>query len=586
MLVGGCAGPYFSRVTASAPRTRPACRWVFPAAADAAVVSQLARELLLPESICRLLAARGHVPSDTAKRFLRPRLDQLHDPVLMMELDRAVERIVRALRAGETIMVHGDYDVDGICSTTLLTRALRGMGGKVVPFIPHRLLDGYDLGSAGVNAALAAGAGVVITADCGTSAREPVRQLQSAGVDVIVTDHHLPGGELPPALALLNAKRPGCVYPDKDLAAVGVAFKLALAVARAMGANENPILGMLDLVALATIADVAPLRGENRVMTRYGLRLLKETQNIGLRALMHASGLDAKTLTAGRVGFILAPRLNAAGRLGHALRGVELLLSRDEHDANVIARELEELNRRRQGEDQRTADRAREMVATLDLEATYGIVLAEQGWHPGVIGIAASRIVEEFGRPTILISLDGEEGKGSGRSISAFDLHAALGESRDLLLRYGGHRAAAGLTIARDRVEDFASRFNDVARRWLDPDDLVPELHIDLEVRLDDVTPELEAILRHLEPCGVGNPSPVLVARQAHLAAPPQLVGRTGLKLRLARARSDFIVIGWEMGSRASELTMEQPFDIAFRLERDEWNGEFRLQGRLADFRP
>jgi single-stranded-DNA-specific exonuclease len=549
-------------------------------------VSQLARELLLPESICRLLAARGHVASDTAKRFLRPRLDQLHDPVLMMELDRAVERVIRALRGGETIMVHGDYDVDGICSTTLLTRALRGMGGKVVPFIPHRLLDGYDLGSAGVNAALAAGARVVITADCGTSAREPVRQLQSAGVDVIVTDHHLPGGELPPALAVLNAKRPGCGYPDKDLAAVGVAFKLALAVARAMGANENPILGMLDLVALATIADVAPLRGENRVMTRYGLRLLKETQNIGLRALMRASGLDAKTLTAGRVGFILAPRLNAAGRLGHALRGVELLLTRDEHEANVIARELEELNRRRQGEDQRTADRAREMVATLDLDATYGIVLAEQGWHPGVIGIAASRIVEEFGRPTILISLDGAEGKGSGRSISAFDLHAALGESRDLLLRYGGHRAAAGLTIARDRVEDFASRFNDVARQWLDPDDLVPELHIDLEVKLDDVTADLEAILRHLEPCGVGNPSPVLVARQARLAAPPQLVGRAGLKLRLARARSDFVVIGWEMGARASEFTMEQPFDIAFRLERDEWNGEFRLQGRLADFRP
>jgi single-stranded-DNA-specific exonuclease len=425
----------------------------------------------------------------------------------------------------------------------------------------------------------------VITADCGTSAREPVRRLQEAGVDVIVTDHHLPGGDLPPALAVLNAKRPGCGYPDKDLAAVGVAFKLALGVARAMGANENPILGMLDLVALATIADVAPLRGENRVLTRYGLKLLNETRNIGLRALMRASGLDAKTLTAGRVGFILAPRLNAAGRLGHALRGVELLLATDEHEANVIARELEELNRRRQGEDQRTVERAREMVALLDLDATSGIVLAQEGWHPGVIGIAASRIVEEFGRPTILISLDGMEGKGSGRSISAFDLHAALGETRDLLTRYGGHRAAAGLTISRDRVEEFAVRFNAVACRTLDPEDLIPELHVDLEVSLDDVTADLEALLRHLEPCGIGNPAPVLIARQVRLAAPPQLVGRTGLKLRLARSRGEFVVIGWDMAPRAAELTMAQPFDVAFRLERDEWNGEYRIQGKLADFR-
>jgi single-stranded-DNA-specific exonuclease len=572
-------------VTASAPRIRPACRWVFPAAQDAAVVSRLAAELLLPEPICRLLAARGHAAPDTAKRYLRPRLDQLHDPALMMELDRAVERVTRAIRAGEMILVHGDYDVDGICSTALLTRALRGLGGQVQPFIPHRLRDGYDLGAAGVAAAIAAGARVVITADCGTSAREPVQRLRDAGIDVIVTDHHLPGGDLPAALAVLNAKRPGCGYPDKDLAAVGVAFKLGLAVARALGANENPILGMLDLVALATIADVAPLRGENRVLARYGLKLLNETHNIGLRALVRAAGLEGRPLTAGRVGYILAPRLNAAGRLGHAIRGVELLLARDEHQANVIARELEELNRRRQGEDQRTAEQARVLIGALDLEATSGIVLAEEGWHPGVIGIAASRIVEEFGRPTILIALDGAEGKGSGRSITAFDLHAALGECSGLLLRYGGHRAAAGLTIARDRVEEFAARFNAVARERLDPEDLVPQLHVDLEVSLDDVTPQLDALLRHLEPCGVGNPAPVLIARQVRLNGPPQLVGRGGLKLRLATTRGEFVVIGWEMAARAAELNPAQPFDVAFRLERDEWNGESRLQGRLADFR-
>jgi single-stranded-DNA-specific exonuclease len=247
---------------------------------------------------------------------------------------------------------------------------------------------------------------------------------------------------------------------------------------------------------------------------------------------------------------------------------------------------IEELNRRRQGEDQRTVERARELIAGLDLDATSGLVLAQEGWHPGVIGIAASRIVEEFGRPTILIALDGAEGKGSGRSITAFDLHAALVESSDILLRYGGHRAAAGLTIARDRVDEFVARFNATARAWLDPEDLIPELHIDLEVSLDEVTPELERLLRHLEPCGVGNPAPVLVARQVRLAAPPQIVGRTGVKLRLARTRGDFVVLGWDMALRAPELNMGQTFDVVFRLERDEWNGESRVQGKLADFRP
>src|SRR6476620_11603627 len=441
---------------ASALPARPRARWILPDAPDPDVVRSLCDELLLPEPICRLLVARGHAPAEQAKRYLRPRLEQLLPPEQLLDLDRAVDRLVRAIRAGETILVHGDYDVDGMTSTTLLTRAFGALGGKVVPFIPRRLLDGYDLTDAGVRAAREAGASVVVTADCGTSAVAPVRALQAAGIDVIITDHHLPGGDLPNAFAVLNPKRPGCDASDKDLAAVGVAFKLALAVTRALGGNENVVLGMMDLVALATIADIAPLRGENRVFARYGLKMLAETQNVGLRALIRAAGLDNKPLTAGRVGFILAPRLNAVGRLGHALRGVELLLSTNEHEANAIARELEELNRHRQDVDRRTLARARELIEALDLDATHGIVLAEDGWHPGVIGIVASRLIEEHGRPVLLIALDGDEGKGSGRSISAFDLHAALAECRDLLVRFGGHRAAAGVTVARDKVPELA----------------------------------------------------------------------------------------------------------------------------------
>src|SRR6476646_5116276 len=466
--------------TAPAAAEHPArpARWILPTPPDEDAVSALAEALSLPEMVTRLLLIRGYVTADDAKLFLRPKLDRLHDPMGFLSMDKAVERLARAIRDEELVFVHGDYDVDGICSTTILTRTIRHLGGQATPFIPRRIEDGYDLSDAGVDAALTAGARVVVTCDCGTGAVSPVARLCRAGVDVIVTDHHLPGGELPDCLAVLNPKRSGCGYPDKDLAAVGVAFKLALALARSLEKNENFIWGMLDLVALATVADVAPLRGENRVFVRYGLKMLGETQNIGMRALIRAAGLTGKPLTAGRIGFILAPRLNAAGRLGHAIRGVELLLTENEHEANSIARDLEELNYKRQELDHATLLEARERVLQMDLDETFGIVLADESWHAGVIGIVASRLVEEFGRPAVLIALSGDQGKGSGRSISKFDLHAALGESSELLLRYGGHRAAAGVTVERERVAEFATRVNEVARSLLTLEVLVPEIRV------------------------------------------------------------------------------------------------------------
>ena len=558
---------------------------MLPVPPDPAVVRQLAAELHLPELVCRLLVARGHAAPDAAKRFLRPKLDQLHAPGSMLSLERAVERLARAVRGGEVVMVHGDYDVDGICSTTLLTRALRLWGATVVPFIPRRVEDGYDLTEAGVRAAVECGAKVVVTADCGTSALVPIAALCAQGIDVIVSDHHLPGGPVPDCLAVLNPKRPGCDYPDKDLAAVGVAFKLALALARALGQSENPVLHMLDLVALATIADIAPLRGENRVFARFGLRVLEETRNPGLRALIAASGLEGKPLTAGRVGFILAPRLNAVGRLGHALRGVELLTTESDAEANRIARELEELNRRRQETDRRTLDEAREMIDRLDLDATYGIVLAKEGWHPGVIGIVASRVVEETARPAVLVALKDGEGKGSGRSIPAFDLHAGLGACRDLLVRFGGHRSAAGITIAEEKLPEFTRRFDEVARERLAPEDLVPELRVDLEIPIAEATRDLEALLRHFEPFGMGNAAPLLVSRDVALASPPRLVGGEHLKLQLATPQGALDAIGWGMGHRARELRAGMTVDVAYRLERDEWNGEPRLQAKLVDLR-
>jgi single-stranded-DNA-specific exonuclease len=569
---------------ASERPARPA-RWILPKAPDEEAVQALMQALSLPEIVCRLLLIRGYVTADEAKLFLRPKLDRLHDPLDFLSMDKAVERLARAVRNQETVFIHGDYDVDGICSTTILTRVIRGLGGKAIPFIPRRIEDGYDLSDAGVDAAIAAKAQVVVTCDCGTGAVKPIARLCQTGIDVIVTDHHLPSGPLPECLAVLNPKRPGDGYPDKDLAAVGVAFKLAIALARELGTSDNFVWAMLDLVALATVADVAPLRGENRVFVRYGLKMLAETRNIGMRALLRAAGLDGKQLTAGRIGFILAPRLNAAGRLGHAIRGVDLLLTENEHEANTIARELEELNQRRQDIDRATLEQAREKVLAMDLDETFGIVLADDTWHPGVIGIVASRLVEEFGRPTVLIALSGDQGKGSGRSIPKYDLHGALGKTKDLLLRYGGHKAAAGVTIARDMVPEFAARFNEVARSMLTLADLIPEIRVDLEVSIDGMDGRLESLFRHFEPFGIGNPTPVLLARNVTIARPPRAVGKDGLKIVLDTGTGSLDAIAWGLASRAAEFQPGSKVDVAFRLERDEYRGESYLQARIADIR-
>ena len=556
-----------------------------PTPVDPAVIAALAAELHLPPIVCELLCRRGYLDVDPAKRYLRPRLEQLHDPERLLGLPVAVERLARAITEGETVLVHGDYDVDGICSTTILVRTLRALGGTVVPFIPRRLEDGYDLTMAGVRAAIAETARVIITCDCGTSAREPVAAACAAGIDVIVSDHHLPGGPLPDCLAVINPKQQGCDYPDKDLAAAGIAYKIAIALMKRLGGDVNVVHSMLDLVAMATIADVAPLRGENRIFARYGLRLMMNSPTLGLRALIRAAGLAGKPLTAGRVGFTLAPRLNAAGRLGHALRGVQLLTTEDEHEANVIARELEELNLERQQVDRATLADARRKLEQTDLDARWGLVLSQEGWHPGVIGIVASRIVEETCRPVVMISLDGTEGKGSGRSIPAFDLHAGLVACRDLFVRFGGHRTAAGLTIERSRLEEFEQRFDAVAHERLTVDDLVPEVRVDVVVPLSALDGDLETLLRHFEPHGVGNASPVFAITGARLGTAPRLVGQGHLKLWLSHDDTHIDAIGWGLGSLIPELENWPSLDVAFRLERDEWNGQPRLQAKIADIR-
>ena len=568
-----------------APWTRPLARWTAPRAVDIAVAQKLSAELNLPPIVSTLLVARGLSAVDDARKYLRPRMDHLHSPMAMRGMADAVQRLRTAVRAGETIFVHGDYDVDGMCSTTILTRTLRHLGANAIPFAPHRINDGYDLGPAGVSAAVAAGAKVVVTCDCGTTAHDAVADLRRHGIDVIITDHHLPAKPPPECVAVLNPRVPGCDYPDKDLCAAAVAFKLSLALLEHHGAGPNVALNMLDLVALATVADVAPLRGENRVLVRYGLKLMAETKNTGLRALIIASGLEGRELTAGRIGFILAPRLNAVGRIGDARRGLSLLLTSDEGEANAIARDLEEINRTRQAIDRETLEQARKLAAKQDLDSVAGLLLAAEGWHAGVIGIVASRLVEDLYRPVVLVAVDGGIGKGSGRSIPAFDLHSGLTACADLMVRYGGHKAAAGLTVDAARIPELAARFDAVARERLTKEDLTPELRVDLEVPLCDANDSLERLLRHFEPFGLGNPAPLLATRGLKLACAPRVIGQNGLKFALRDATTELEGVWWGVSHRVAEWNATQVVDVAYRLERDLWKDTSRLVARLADVR-
>jgi single-stranded-DNA-specific exonuclease len=567
------------------PSVRQTRRWRVRPAPDPAEVARLAEALRLPAPLCALLAVRGLADPEAAKRFLRPRLEHLSAPQALTTMPEAVARLARAVRGRERVLVHGDYDVDGISSTTLMVRVLRALGGDAVPFIPHRLTDGYDLSDAGVREAQRVGARVVLTCDCGTSASPAVAALQAAGIDVIVSDHHLPGGPLPSCVAVLNPRRPDADPESggRDLVAAGVAFQLARALAAELGADPRLVLQHLDLVALATVADVGALRGDNRVLVRAGLKLMRETRNVGLQALLEAAGLDDGALTAGRVGFTLAPRLNAAGRLGHALRGVELLLADDPGEARAIARELEELNRRRQQMDRDTLAEALAMAAMRPADASWGLVLAAEGWHAGVIGIVASRVVEQLHRPTVLVALDGDSGKGSGRSIPAFDLHAGLGECRDLLARFGGHRAAAGVTVARDRVAEFTARFNAVAKARLTPDDLVPTLQADLLLPLAEVTDDFERLLRHVEPFGMGNPGPVFVADDVTLATTPRVMKQEHVRFDVAEGGRELPVVGWRLAAAAEGLRAGDRVRLAYQVERDTYRGADRLQLKLVD---
>ena len=562
-------------------------RWAVAAPADPGLTTTLAADLHIPQPLAAILVQRGLAAPELAKAFLRPELERLSDPLAWADMSVALDLLARAVREKRTILVHGDYDVDGQCASAMLTRILRSAGATVHPFVPNRIRDGYDFGPAGLAEARRVGASLIVTCDCGITAVDAVRAARDVGIDVIVTDHHLPGDELPPANAVLDPRRPDCKSEDKNLCGTGVAFKLAQALVQVLGLSPNLPLHFLDYVALATIADVVPLVGENRILVRYGLKKLADSRWVGLRALIDTAGLGGKPLRGAHVGFILAPRLNAAGRIGDANDGLRLLLTEDPKEAAALARELETINARRQEMDQLILDEAIELVDKTLNPADAAIVLGAETWHPGVIGIVASRLVERYGRPTFLIGWDeaGELGRGSGRSIPGFDLHGALHRVGAHLEKYGGHTMAAGFTIRRDRFDDFRVAFLGVAGELLTPEDLAPSQRIDLELPLAEVSSELEKLIRHLEPCGAGNPAPVFGVRNAR-AVGARRVGTNHLRFTLDDGSGVLPAIGFRWADHVPQEWLGEPLDVAFRLERDDWQGRVTIQARIASLAP
>ncbi len=560
-------------------------RWRLTDPPDPAVTAALASALHIPPTLAALVAQRGYAAADDARTFLRPTLDQLTDPFAFRDMETAVHLVGEAVRAGTRILVHGDYDVDGQCAAALLTRVLRAAGADVVPFVPHRVRDGYDFGPAGLAVAQAHGVGLVITCDCGTTALETVAAAQAAGIRVLVTDHHL-ASVTAPADAMVNPQHPECGSPSKQLCGTGVAFKLVQALTGELGLPENLPYHFLELVALATVADVVPLTGENRVLVRFGLKALATSRWPGVRALVEAAGLSDTEFRAGHVGYVLAPRLNATGRIGDAMDGLRLLLTDDPAEAHVLAQQLEAQNAQRQAMDAVMLEEAVEDIErAVDLEREYGLVLARDGWHPGIIGLVASRLVERYARPTILVALVGDEGRGSGRSIARFDLHGALAACAPHLARFGGHRMAAGLTVHRDRLAAFREAFNEVARSALTVDDLVPTQRVDIVLSVDQLDGTLERLMRHLEPCGAGNPAPVLGIRSA-AGRNARVVGTKHLRFTLEDDSGRIAAIGFGWADRVQDDWWSGPLDVAFRLERDEWRGVHSLKAKVVHLRP
>jgi len=556
---------------------------------DANLQKSLSDSLSISHVISQLLINRGIRDIDKIKSFLNSDVSELYNPFLMKGMSEAVLRIKKALAEKEKILIHGDYDVDGVTATALLFFTLKEFGLEPVYFIPDRLTEGYGLGSNGVEEAIKIKANLVITVDCGISSHEEVAALNKHGIDVVVTDHHEPPRILPDAHAVINPHQKGCAYPDKNLSGVSIAFKLCQALSAEL--NNRNFWKHLDLVTLGTISDVAPILGENRILVKEGLKLLKSGgSNKGVKALIEVSGIKKDKIGAFEIGFILGPRINAAGRLGYAGVAVELLLTEDDARARELAKKLNEANQERQKIEKNTLKEAMSKIEKdINFKDHRVIVLHNEDWHAGVMGIVASRISDRFNRPAILISTKDGVGRGSGRSIENFHLFEALASCEEFLKEYGGHQYACGLTILEEKLPGFIKLINELAKGSIKTEDLAQELSIDMETGLDALDYKNIEDIASLEPFGEGNPEPVFCSRNLRLAQPVRVLKGEHIKFQVTDGRKKFEAIGFGMakdGDIELALRNSSSFDMAYTVSINNWQGMNTIQLKIEDIKP
>jgi single-stranded-DNA-specific exonuclease len=555
-----------------------AARWLFPDV-DEAAAAQIATALGLPVPVARVLWARGHRDPAAARRFLAHSLDELHDPHLLEGMPAATSRLLRAIERKERILLYGDYDVDGTTSVVILHKAIELAGGVSEYWVPHRLRDGYGMRPEVIERAAASKVGLIVSVDTGIRASAVVRHANELGIDVIITDHHLPEAELPPAVAVLNPNRPDCRYPDKNLCGAGVAFKLVQALFQGLGWEPARIRRLtesfLKLVAVATVADVVPLTGENRIIVKQGLEGFRDVRNMGLRALLDVAGFsNGQCPSAGQVAFRIAPRMNAAGRMDTASDVIRLFLTTDQAEARTLATRLHDLNKERQDTE---ADMLRRILEECEREPVSpdqsALVFAGEGWHRGVVGIVASRVVERFHRPAFILGVDPATGEatGSGRSIPAFHLLEALESMPELFTRFGGHRQAAGVTLPADRVPEFRERFNAWACARLTAEDLEPVLELDARLDFTDLRDETAAAIMRLAPFGFGNPTPVFGIERVRVVGNPTVMKERHLSVRFEQNGRIVTAKAWNAAEHAGRFAPGALMDLAVCLVEDQY---------------
>ena len=560
-------------------------RWtIIPGDPDKA--EALNRVLKISPVFCKILTQRGITTYDEARDFFRPQLSHLHDPWLMKDMNKAVERILPALENQEKVLVFGDYDVDGTTAVASMYSFLKKNGFNVDFYIPHRYREGYGVSKAGIDFAKENGFTLIISLDCGIKSYVLITYAKTAGIDFVVCDHHLPDEILPPAIAILNPKQSDCHYPYKELCGCGVGFKLITALAEKLKLPEQFVYEYLDLAAVAIAADIVPITGENRILAYYGLQKANENPNPGIKALCHLGGVQTQ-LQINNLVFIIAPRVNAAGRMDDATKAVQLFISETYEEALTFAEQLHSDNTNRKEADTSTTQEALALIEEnenwINSKST---VLFKPHWHKGVVGIVASRVIEQYYRPTIILTQSGNLAAGSARSVPGFNLYEAVHACRDHLLGYGGHFAAAGMTLEIDKIDAFRAKFEDIVASTIDPDLLIPEILIDAEISFDDITWPFYNILNQMEPFGPENLRPVFLTRNVVDTGYSRIVKETHLRFSLRQGGRTFTGIGFNLHDKYECLRQKQPCDIVYKLDINEWNGEKSLQLRVIDCRP